>query len=60
MAAPIPPADPDPRPEPPPAPDPVDCCGSGCTRCVFDLHDEAMARYEAALAAWRGRHPEAW
>ena len=40
-----------------PAPDPGDCCGGGCVRCVYDLHDEAMARYEAALAAWRGRHP---
>lgn len=27
------------------------CCGSGCTPCVFDLYEEAKARYEAALAA---------
>jgi hypothetical protein len=28
-------------------------------RCVYDLHDDAMARYEAALAAWRERHRDA-
>jgi hypothetical protein len=47
----------DPPPQRPVEPDPGDCCGGGCVRCVYDLHDEAMARYEAALAAWRGRHP---
>jgi hypothetical protein len=47
----------DPPPRRPADPDPGDCCGGGCARCVYDLHDDAMARYEAALAAWRGRHP---
>ncbi|MGB0132301.1 oxidoreductase-like domain-containing protein [Dokdonella sp.] len=43
----------DPRPQKPAEPDPLDCCGSGCTRCVFDIHDEAVQRYKDALAAWR-------
>jgi hypothetical protein len=46
----------DPPPRRPAEPDPGDCCGGGCVRCVYDLHDDAMARYEAALAAWRERH----
>jgi hypothetical protein len=46
----------DPPPQRPAEPDPGDCCGGGCVRCVYDLHDEAMARYRAALAAWRERH----
>ncbi|MFC7302290.1 oxidoreductase-like domain-containing protein [Cognatiluteimonas weifangensis] len=53
-STPAPPADPPPR--RPAEPDPADCCGGGCVRCVYDLHDEALARYEAALAAWRARH----
>lgn len=39
-------------PQPPEKPLPSDCCGGGCTRCVFDLYDEAMERYELALAEW--------
>jgi len=46
----------DPPPRRPPDPDPGDCCGGGCVRCVYDLHEDAMARYEVALAAWRERH----
>lgn len=49
----------DPKPVRPTAPDPADCCGEGCVRCVWDVHDEALARYEAALAAWQARHPDA-
>jgi hypothetical protein len=49
----------DPRPTPPEKPDLEDCCHSGCSPCVFDLYDEALERYEAALAAWKARHPHA-
>ncbi|HET6546201.1 MAG TPA: oxidoreductase-like domain-containing protein [Rhodanobacteraceae bacterium] len=49
----------DPPPRRPQDPDPADCCGEGCVRCIFDVHDEAMERYETALAAWRERHPAA-
>jgi hypothetical protein len=48
----------DPMPQPPPEPDAADCCGEGCVRCVYDVHDEKLERYEQALAAWRARHPE--
>ncbi|WP_343206126.1 oxidoreductase-like domain-containing protein [Rhodanobacter sp. MP7CTX1] len=51
-------ADPaDPPPTRPVEPDADDCCGEGCARCVFDAYGEALERYEAALAAWRARHP---
>jgi hypothetical protein len=26
--------------------------------CVFDSYDEALQRYEAALAAWRARNED--
>ncbi|RFU49891.1 oxidoreductase-like domain-containing protein [Paraburkholderia sp. DHOC27] len=47
----------DPPPTPPRRPELDDCCHSGCSPCVFDLYDEALARYETALAAWRARQP---
>ena len=46
---------PDPAPVAPVQPDIDDCCRSGCTPCVFDLYEEAMDRYRAALAAWQAR-----
>jgi hypothetical protein len=45
----------DPRPTPPERPLPDDCCQSGCNPCVFDLYEEALERYETALAAWNAR-----
>jgi len=55
-AAPL--ADPhDPPPVRPPEPDAADCCGEGCVRCVYDVYEEALERYERALAAWHVRHP---
>jgi hypothetical protein len=60
-AAPATPAPPeaDPRPQPPAEPALEDCCRSGCNPCVFDLYEQALERYEQALAAWRARHPAA-
>nr|WP_249170171.1 oxidoreductase-like domain-containing protein [Burkholderia vietnamiensis] len=49
------PAD-DPRPISPEQPELEDCCNSGCSPCVFDLYDEALARYRAELAEWEARH----
>lgn len=46
----------DPPPLRPAEPEAADCCGEGCARCVFDVYEEALERYEAALAAWRTRH----
>ena len=47
----------DPAPKRPVEPDAADCCGEGCPRCIFDVYDEAMERYETALAAWLERQP---
>lgn len=47
----------DSRPVRPAEPDAADCCGEGCIRCVYDRYDEALERYQLALAAWQGRHP---
>jgi hypothetical protein len=48
----------DPPPVAPTPPELDECCGSGCTHCVFELYDDARERYEAELAAWRRRHDE--
>ncbi len=48
--------DDDPPPVPPVRPRNDECCGGGCNPCIFDAYDEALQRYEAALAAWRVRH----
>lgn len=45
----------DPAPVRPAEPDPADCCGEGCVRCIHDRHDEALERYQRALAAWQAR-----
>jgi hypothetical protein len=45
----------DPRPTPPKRPTQDDCCHSGCSPCVFELYEEALDRYEAALALWEAR-----
>jgi hypothetical protein len=52
-------SEPDPRPLPPKEPELEDCCGTGCVMCVFDAYQIAQENYEAALAAWLARHPEA-
>ncbi|MEP7186553.1 MAG: oxidoreductase-like domain-containing protein [Rhodanobacter sp.] len=38
-------------------PDAADCCGEGCVRCIYDIHDEKMERYREALERWRARQP---
>ncbi|MFM0395672.1 oxidoreductase-like domain-containing protein [Paraburkholderia phytofirmans] len=48
----------DPQPVPPVQPDLDDCCHSGCNPCVFDLYDEALERYRAALAEWQARQAQ--
>jgi hypothetical protein len=48
----------DPPPTPPLRPDAGDCCRGGCDPCVFDLYEDELARYEAALESWKKRHPE--
>jgi len=47
---------PDPEPVPPREPEAIECCGSGCVPCVYDLYWEAVARYEAELEAWQARN----
>ncbi|MEO7053319.1 MAG: oxidoreductase-like domain-containing protein [Rhodanobacter sp.] len=49
----------DPAPRRPPEPDAADCCGEGCLRCVHDVYEDALARYQRVLEAWRIRHPPA-
>jgi hypothetical protein len=49
----------DQAPQRPPEPDAADCCGEGCVRCVYDVHEDALERYQRALMAWRARHPPA-
>jgi len=48
----------DPPPVPPEPPLPSDCCGGGCERCVYELYDQALERYQAELTQWRERHPQ--
>ena len=50
---------PDPRPVAPEKPLPGDCCGGGCAVCVNDTYEQALDDYEARLAAWLKRHPDA-
>ena len=47
---------PDELPRRPMPPEPDECCGSGCTRCVYDLYDDALAEWEK-LAATHVRKP---
>ncbi|CEM18378.1 unnamed protein product [Vitrella brassicaformis CCMP3155] len=40
------------KPEPPEKPDPDDCCGSGCSPCIFDIYYTELEDYEKDLAVW--------
>lgn len=33
----------------PQKPLPMDCCGSGCARCIYDIYEEHLARYNEWL-----------
>ena len=46
----------DAAPVPPREPEAIECCGSGCTPCVYDVYWETVERYEADLEAWQARH----
>jgi hypothetical protein len=41
---------------PPKPPVEGECCGRGCEYCVWVYYDQALRRYEAALAQWRERY----
>lgn len=45
----------DPPPVCPAEPNAADCCGEGCVRCIYDIHEEKMERYREALERWRIR-----
>ena len=40
-------------PVPPREPLPEECCGKGCSPCVFDSYAEALEKYRAALETRR-------
>ncbi|MFA7436932.1 oxidoreductase-like domain-containing protein [Castellaniella sp.] len=46
----------DPRPVPPEEPDLNDCCGNGCTPCVFDTWVDEKRAWEKAAQDWDARH----
>lgn len=50
---------PDPAPQAPVEPALEDCCGSGCTPCIFDLYQDAYDRYQVSLHAWQARQAPA-
>ena len=54
MSLPDGPAD-DPRPEEPVEPDLNECCGNGCTPCVFDTYAEERRAWQQAVKDWEAR-----
>ncbi len=48
----------DPEPLPPEPPGDNECCESGCERCVWTVHAEAMDAWRAAHAEWKLRELE--
>jgi len=44
-----------PKPVPP---EPGDCCGGGCARCVYDVYDEMLERWERQKAAIEARRQD--
>ena len=50
----MPTAEPELPPKPVP-PEPGDCCGGGCARCVFDVYDEMLERWQRQVDEIVGR-----
>lgn len=44
-----------PKPAPP---EPGDCCGGGCARCVFDVYQDELARWEKEVEEILDRQQE--
>ena len=49
----------DTRPIEPVEPDLNECCGNGCTPCVFDTYAEEKRHWQEAVRIWDLRHPDA-
>jgi hypothetical protein len=47
----------EPEPQPPREPLPEECCGGGCSPCVYDRYYDALERYREALRLWQIQHP---
>ncbi|UXY14652.1 oxidoreductase-like domain-containing protein [Chitiniphilus purpureus] len=45
----------DPPPEPPYEPALEECCGNGCTPCIFDTYNAQLQQYRRLLAEWQAR-----
>lgn len=43
--------------QPPTEPDPSECCGRGCSNCVWTVYLEELQEHQAALAAAAGEPP---
>lgn len=50
--------DPPELPPRPVAPEPGECCGGGCARCVFDVYDELLERWERQVADIHAREAQ--
>ena len=57
MAEPPTPQDQDLPPKPAP-PEPGECCGGGCARCVFDVYEEELERWQRQVAEIERRRRE--
>lgn len=39
----------------PAMPDPDDCCGGGCTPCIFDIYEEQLERWQQRVEEIQAR-----
>lgn len=42
-------------PAPPIKPDPAECCGRGCSPCIFDYYWDALERWEERVRRMGGK-----